>query len=207
MSQVQGGVRAILAAPRILQLFKWLVGGRSGLSAFVNEYVRPRPGDNLLDIGCGIGDVVEHLPEVNYTGFDTSAEYILSARQRYGNRGRFFCERVDVAHCEEGAYDLVLSIGVLHHLDDPEALNLFRLAAHALKPGGRLITLDGCFTPDQSRLARFIISRDRGQNVRTEEGYRRLATQICSLRLLAVHIRHNLLRTPYTHIILECEKY
>ncbi|OQW90969.1 MAG: hypothetical protein BWK78_05800, partial [Thiotrichaceae bacterium IS1] len=83
-----------------------------------------------------------------------------------------------------------------------EALQLFRLAQSALKPEGRLITLDGVYTNDQSRLARWIISKDRGQFVRTEEGYSLLARQVFSNNQIV--IRHDLLWIPYTHIIMEC---
>jgi hypothetical protein len=95
-------------------------------------------------------------------------------------------------------------VGILHHLDDGEALQLFHLAQTALKPGGRLITLDGVFVQKQSPCARYIISKDRGQNVRTQQGYLQLASQVFST--ITTSIRHDLLRIPYTHIILECMK-
>lgn len=40
-------------------------------------------------------------------------------------------------------FDIVLVVGVLHHLDDTEALQLCQLAQAGLKSGGTLITLDG----------------------------------------------------------------
>jgi hypothetical protein len=89
-------------------------------------------------------------------------------------------------------------------LDDTEALQLFWVANAALKPGGRVITIDGCFTPDQSPSARYVLSQDRGQNVRTKEGYLQIASQV--FPVVDVSIRHDLLRIPYTHIILECTK-
>jgi SAM-dependent methyltransferase len=204
MSEVQGGIRAMLAHPPVFRLFKRLVLGPSALPTIVEKYIVARPHDKVLDIGCGLGDVVGFLPPVDYTGFDMSPAYIAAAKERYGDRGRFYCEKVDAARCEAGVYDLVLAIGVLHHLDDGEALDLCRLAAHALKVGGRLVTVDCGYLPRQSKMARFIISRDRGQNVRTDEGYRQLATQVFSQ--VAVDIRHDLLRIPYTHVILRCTK-
>ncbi|RKZ63742.1 MAG: class I SAM-dependent methyltransferase, partial [Candidatus Parabeggiatoa sp. nov. 3] len=48
------------------------------------------------------------------------------------------------------------------------------------------------------------ISKDRGQNVRTQEGYLELASQVFSN--ITTDIRHDLLRIPYTHFILECVK-
>ncbi len=48
-----------------------------------------------------------------------------------------------------------------------------RLARAALRPGGRLVTADGCYLDGQSRIARLLLKMDRGRHVRTEAGVRR----------------------------------
>ena len=85
------------------------------------------------------------------------------------------------------------------------ALQLCCLAEAALKPGGRFIIFDGCYLPSQSHIARYLLSRDRGQNVRDREGYTKIVSQVFS-KDIVVSIRHDLLRIPHTHIILECTK-
>jgi SAM-dependent methyltransferase len=136
-------------------------------------------------------------------GFDSNANYVEMAEKRYGGRATFRCENISHGNIDQlGSFDIVLATGVLHHLDDDDAARLLRLARTALKKGGRLITLDACFIERQSRIARFLISRDRGQNVRTKEGYGRLVTSV--FEQVKVDVRHDLLRVPYTHIILEC---
>lgn len=115
---------------------------------------------------------------------------------------------MDIANFQDGAIesgaDIALAIGILHHLDDAEARALIQTAWNKLKPGGRFITLDGALVPDQSKVARGLILRDRGQNVRSPEEYARLATGIFS----TVHatVRNDLLLVPYTHCILECTR-
>jgi SAM-dependent methyltransferase len=143
---------------------------------------------------------------MNYLGFDINADYIEAARQRFGKRGRFFCGDVGLATINEeaGTFDLALATGVLHHLDDDRAARLFELAHKALKPGGRLITFDGCYLAGQPRLARFVVSRDRGEFVRRREDYVRLA-EGCFPRVEAF-VRHDLLRIPYTHLIVRSHK-
>ncbi len=196
-------LRSILSIPAMYILFGWLIGSNSGRAAFVREYIRPKLGESILDIGCGPGDIVSHLPlGVEYVGFDASQPYIDAAKKRFGGRATFICERVNTAALEQ-RFDVVLALGILHHLNDAEALQLFRLAQSALKPEGRLITLDGVYTNDQSRLVRWIISKDRGQYVRDQEGYHSLANQV--FKNTKVMIRHDLLRIPYTHIIMECQ--
>ena len=204
MAQNTRGIRAILSRSWAYSFFRWLVFDEPRQRAYVQRYVRPRDGDRILDIGCGPGDVLASLPlGVRYEGFDLSETYIEQARRRWKNRGTFQCARLDASNLTEpGTYDLVLSYGVLHHLDDHEAVALFQLARRALKPGGRLITTDGCYVPGQSRLARYMISKDRGRNVRDETGYLSLARQVfCHV---TPHVRHDLLRIPYTLLVLEC---
>ena len=204
MSGILESARSVLAIPAIYRLWNLIARGVAE-AKFVKEYVRPRPGNRILDIGCGPGDIVPYLPDLEYVGFDESESYIRTARAKYGHRATFICERVR-SHTlkEQSSFDIVLAVGVLHHLDDNESLKLFELAWAALKPGGRLVTYDGCFVPDQSYLARFFISRDRGRHVRTREEYLNLALNVFSH--VDVSIRHDIMRIPYTIIILECQR-
>ncbi|OFZ67254.1 MAG: hypothetical protein A2V79_12560 [Betaproteobacteria bacterium RBG_16_56_24] len=200
-------LKSLLDQPVIYKLFSALVGAQYSISTLVNQYVRPAAGDRILDIGCGPGKILDHLPQVDYFGFDFSPSYIESATRRYGHRGQFFCQRVSEAQVfleQPESFDIVLAIGVLHHLDDAEAMQLFEIARRALKKDGRLVTYDGCYVRGQSRAAKYLLSRDRGQFVRDEQGYTGLAgSRFDEVR---ASIRHDLLRIPYTHIIMECIK-
>src|SRR5262245_54094777 len=137
--------RSLLATPALFRTFKRLITRARGADEFVHRHIRPWPGARILDIGCGLGAILEDLPSVDYDGFDVDAAYIASARRNYGDRGRFHCEDVRRLDVKENAYDIVLAIGVLHHLDDDEARTLVALAWRALVPGGRLVTFDGCY--------------------------------------------------------------
>jgi hypothetical protein len=100
--------------------------------------------------------------------------------------------------------DLVTALGVLHHLDDAQAHDLFRGAANALKLDGRVVTVDPTFAPGQSRAARAIIARDRGQHVRTMTSYPTLAASLfTSVRSV---MRYDLLCIPYSHCIIEAKR-
>jgi len=195
---------SLLSLPAGYRLFQRMVGGESAWKTYLAEYVKPAPGEKILDIGCGPADVLDCLPAVNYTGLDISPEYICAAKERFGSRGRFCCGDVGLAAIEgeQGSFDLVLSIGVLHHLDDAQAAKLFALARRVLRPAGRLVTYDGCYVSGQSRVARWLLAKDRGKFVRTREEYLRLASAHFSK--VEPHLRHDLLRMPYTHLIMRC---
>jgi cyclopropane fatty-acyl-phospholipid synthase-like methyltransferase len=174
---------------------------RSEISA---KHIRAEPGMKVLDLGCGPCEVLSYLPTVSYSGYDISEAYIEMARNRYGNRGQFYAKNYtadDIDYSQK--FDIVLALGVLHHLSDDEALELARLASASLKEGGRLVTVDPCFSQGQSKLAKVLVAKDRGQHVRTEDEYRSIVGT--SFKSVTPIIRHQKW-IPYTHCIMECVK-
>jgi SAM-dependent methyltransferase len=200
-------LRSVLSVPRVYDVFTRIVLGSSGRAELARRYVRSSAGDRVLDIGCGPGSMIPYLPNTDYVGFDANPAYIASARRRFRDRPRteLHCNMVSAATLDAPAsYDVVLACAILHHLDDAEATSLFEIASAALKPGGRLVTFDGAYVDGQSRVAKLILSRDRGEYVRRAEEYVSLAQRVFSD--VETHIRHDMLRMPYTHAILECRK-
>lgn len=197
------GLRSLLSIPSIYSGFQSLTSGNAR-QVYSEQHIKAVSGSRILDIGCGTADILEFLPaSTEYTGFDISEDYIASAKSRFGRRGNFFCSPVTASLAEQlTGFDIVLANGVLHHLDDKSALDLLRIARTALSDDGRFISLDGCFVSGQSPIARFLLSRDRGEFVRNETQYRNLAGQV--FKDISVTIRHDLMRIPYTHIIMEC---
>jgi cyclopropane fatty-acyl-phospholipid synthase-like methyltransferase len=179
-----------------------VVGGPAVAKILVNDYVRPRAGARILEIGCGPGTIVGYLPPSDYLGFDLSPKYIELAKKRFP-KAHFVCERVSqFSLANEQSFDVVLALGIVHHLGDTEARQLFQIAHDALTPGGKLVTIDGVWTDDQSSASRWLLARDRGEYVRSEREYVGIASQVFSN--IRPSVRHDLLRIPYTHLILEC---
>jgi hypothetical protein len=65
-----------------------------------------------------------------------------------------------------------------------------------------LITLDPCFVEGQSPIARYLVSRDRGQHVRDVKGYQTLMSSLFAS--VTCDVRHDFARFPYTHLMMEC---
>ncbi len=202
--QITSGFKTILSRPLIYSAFQYLMGSHQIWSFFVKKIIRPKYGDVILDIGCGPADILNYFPEVDYYGFDISKSYINKAKKRYGKRGNFFAKSLifdDLKNMPK--FDLVIASGVLHHMNDETARRIFKVAYSALKPGGRFLTIDPCFTPNQNAIARFLISNDRGKNVRNQKGYQSLCKNIFTD--MKINVKHRLW-IPYTHCIMECTK-
>lgn len=206
MAQITSGVRRILSSPLVYDAFQALLGGDAARRRICDEYFKVQPGHVIVDVGCGTGEVLNFLPErITYYGFDLDESYIEAAKAHFPGRGNFFCQDVtllpagDIPPC-----DLAIAFGVLHHLDDSDAARLIQNLHGRLAVGGRLVTIDPAFEKGQSIFAREMIRRDRGQNVRAGSEYLSLTGSLFSEKRLAV--RHDLLRIPYTHAIVECTK-
>ena len=196
--------RPILNLPWAYQMWGSVVGSDGYRKTLAKEHIRARPSDRILDVGCGPGSMVPYLPRSEYVGFDANPDYIQQARRRFPE-AHFTCDRVNEYNLPQSEYfDIVIALGILHHLDDQEAVQLFRMARRTLKPQGRLITLDGVWVAGQSRFARFLLSRDRGRFVRRAEQYVALAST--SFSTVNSTVRHDMLRIPYSHLILECSR-
>ena len=172
-----------LACAPLYQLFRVLGGAHACYGAVLAEDARPAAGEHVLDVGCGTGPLLNHLPAVTYLGVDTNPRYLaLAARQarRLNVRATFTALNAAAEPpAAPASIDLALAFGVLHHLDDAHAASLLRNVSKTLKhPGGRLVTLDPVRTRDASSLARLRQHLDRGAHIRTEAACRQLVESV-----------------------------
>ena len=200
-------MKSLLAVPWLYDLAQYVMRGTRYRKILAETHLKVESGDRVLDIGCGTGAMLECLPEtvppVEYVGFDMSPNYLAAARKTYGGRGEFYpLELTPRTVADFGKFDRVLAIGLVHHLDDAAAINLFTLAQRALRHGGKMITLDGVFTDSQSRLVKRLLQSDRGQHVRSESAYRALAHT--AFPHVQTFVSDDLFRIPYTTLIMEC---
>ncbi len=209
--QDDSGLKKILTLSWAYTLFKRALGNRRAYEWMNREFWHAQPGQKVVDIGCGPGIVLRFLPaDIDYVGFDVSEEYIRHARETHaGDPRRTFLVGNSEAFIEQlpasmANADLVLINGVLHHLDDDEAITALRLARACLAPGGRLVSYENCLLRSQALLARWIVGKDRGRNLRYESEWKALFSRVFDD--FDTHILTGLLRIPYTHIVVEARR-
>lgn len=174
MSQKNTGIHRLLSSPLFYSLFQTIMSGFNIRKKIVKEIIRKKNA-NILDIGCGPGEILEFLPKSKYYGYDTNKKYISYAKLKYGDKGKFFCKKFTSKEIKKlPKFDYVLFLGIMHHLSDFELNRLLNFSEKAIKKGGKLVTLDPIFVKNQNTFARFIIDSDRGKNIRTERQYKKL---------------------------------
>ena len=197
------GPWALLKRASVYTALQNLIGGPRLRRYIVEHYIRPRPNDSILDVGCGPADFAPLMADVDYLGVDHNSDYIEQARSRYGGLARFLHGDVcDDSSGAAGPFDIIMAIGLLHHLDDRQTVSVLGAARRRLKLGGRMVTIDPALTVPQHWIARLVIRNDRGQHVRQPIEYERLARAEFSEVL--TELRTDLLRVPYTHVIMQC---
>ncbi len=113
----------------------------SDLGAAVMGLLAAKPGEDILDLGCGDGALTQKLVETgaNITGVDASPEMVASAKALGINAQVMDGQRLTF----DAEFYAVFSSAALHWMPDADAVvaGVYR----ALKPGGRFVAEFGGF--------------------------------------------------------------
>ena len=183
MAHITRGARKVLELPFIYNLFQTLIGANAHRKKHFKKYFDLDSRSKILDIGCGTGALLDSLKDdVHYIGCDMEKKYIDYAKSKFGNRGDFYMERVGEKMRSDwyNYFDAINAHGLLHHLNDSDSAILLETGHKYLKPGGFMVTVDSVFHDNQSFLSKWIVSKDRGQNIRNPEQYLYLAKKYFS---------------------------
>jgi len=124
------------------------VNGRN--SKMIIEMAKIKPGDKVLDVGCGTGSLTLTAksyagPSGSVYGIDASPEMIDAARkkaQRTGWEAVFEIGLIEKIPYPDATFDVVINRLVIHHLPDDLKRQAFAEILRVLKPGGLFFIAD-----------------------------------------------------------------
>jgi ubiquinone/menaquinone biosynthesis C-methylase UbiE len=131
----------------------------AGALRMIVEAAEAGPGDTVLDVACGGGIVVcAFAPEVRHaTGIDMTPAMLERARGLAAEKGlaNVAWREGDVTHLPypDGAFTIVVTRFAVHHFPDPQAV--FGEMVRVCAPGGRVVVVDTCASPDPRKAAEF----------------------------------------------------
>ncbi|HET9493632.1 MAG TPA: class I SAM-dependent methyltransferase [Chloroflexia bacterium] len=161
----------------ILLHFKFL--GRLGsLRSMTLDLAALRPGERVLDTGCGTGELTTAAArrvgkKGVVHGVDASPEMIEVARRnalRAAPGVTFHLEPVEAMSFPDDSFDVALSSFVMHHLPGELKQSALLEIRRVLRPGGRIVIIDMQPTsrPPRPWQPGWIVSRLHGQGTSSE---------------------------------------
>ncbi|KAI3910403.1 hypothetical protein MKX01_034797 [Papaver californicum] len=174
LDNVQYKCNGILRYERVFGEGYVSTGGLETTKEFV-EKLELKPGQKVLDVGCGIGGgdfyMAENL-DAEVVGIDLSVNMVSFALERA--IGRKCSVEFEVADCTKKTYpdktfDVIYSRDTILHIQDKPAL--FRTFFKWLKLGGKVLISDYCKSPGtpSAEFAEYI--KQRGYDLHDVEAY------------------------------------
>lgn len=158
-------------------------------------------GKRLLDFGCGPGHAGLYLALLGAEvwGFDLAPQGVERAgqlAQRYGlsDRTHFECMDAEALTYPADFFDLILGIGVLHHVI--KYPHVAENCARVLKPGGRAFFVETLWDNPAINFARRFSSlqKEAGDAPLTDRAIRQFARPFTSLTMCKRHLLYMLKR-------------
>ena len=115
---------------------------------FLTETLRPRPGNRILDVGCGPGTAEVnigrlHVSQIRLVGVDLRVDRVMAARgaaAAHNLRAAFAAADACQLPFVPGAFDSTYCVAVLQHISDVDAA--VAELARVTRPNGRVVAVE-----------------------------------------------------------------
>ena len=204
MSQRKNQIYNLINNPLIYKIIQGVMSGTSFRNSIIKKNIT-KSNLKILDIGCGPAQIIEHLPQCDYYGYDIDQRSIQYAKKKYYQKNfHFYCKKFNKTELKRlPKFDFIIFFGILHHLSNKEVYEILKLCKKIMKKNSKLLTEDPIFLENQNPIAKFLIKKDRGLNVRIKREY--LALLKNHFKKIKNKVTHQYF-IPYTWITTICSK-
>ena len=204
MSQRKNQIYNFINNPLIYKIIQYVMSGTSFRNSIIKKNIR-KSNLKILDIGCGPAQILEHIPQCDYYGYDIDQRSIQYAKKKYRQKNyHFYCKKFNKTEIKKlPKFDFVIFFGILHHLSNKEADKMLTLCKRIMKKNSKLLTEDPILVEKQNIIAKFLIEKDRGINVRQKKEYINLLKK--HFKKIKNKVTHQFF-IPYTWFTTICSK-
>ena len=106
--------------------------------SYINEFIANLSGQDVLDVGCGAGQITDYLTQkgIMAIGIDFSEELLKIARKNFPSSKFILADICEYEHKEQ--IDGIITKDVLFHLSDENLITVLQKFKKMLKPNGSL---------------------------------------------------------------------
>jgi len=204
MSQRINQIYNFINSPLVYRIIQYIMSGTSFRNSIIKKNIK-KSNLKILDIGCGPAQILEQIPRCDYYGYDIDQRSIQYAKKKYRQKNyHFYCKKFNKTEIKKlPKFDFVIFFGILHHLSNKEADKMLTLCKRIMKKNSKLLTEDPILLEKQNIIAKFLIEKDRGINVRQKKEYINLLKK--HFKKIKNKVTHQFF-IPYTWFTTICSK-
>ena len=204
MSQRKNQIYNFINNPLIYKIIQGVMSGTSLRNSIIKKNIK-KSNLKILDIGCGPAQILEHIPQCDYYGYDIDNRSIQYAKKKYHQKNyHFYCKKFNKSELKKlPKFDFIIFFGILHHLSNKEVYEILKLCKKIMKKNSKLLTEDPILLENQNIIAKFLIKKDRGLNVRKKKEYINLLKK--HFKKIKNKVTHQYF-IPYTWFTTVCSK-
>ena len=204
MSQRINKIYNFINSPLVYRIIQYIMSGTSFRNSIIKKNIK-KSNLKILDIGCGPAQILEQIPRCDYYGYDIDQRSIQYAKKKYRQKNyHFYCKKFNKTEIKKlPKFDFVIFFGILHHLSNKEADKMLTLCKRIMKKNSKLLTEDPILVEKQNIIAKFLIEKDRGINVRQKKEYINLLKK--HFKKIKNKVTHQFF-IPYTWFTTICSK-
>ena len=204
MSQRINKIYNFINSPLVYRIIQYIMSGTSFRNSIIKKNIK-KSNLKILDIGCGPAQILEQIPRCDYYGYDIDQRSIQYAKKKYRQKNyHFYCKKFNKTEIKKlPKFDFVIFFGILHHLSNKEADKMLTLCKRTMKKNSKLLTEDPILLEKQNIIAKFLIEKDRGINVRQKKEYINLLKK--HFKKIKNKVTHQFF-IPYTWFTTICSK-